>query len=289
MNVKIRDYDKEPIVIKDYNPLFLATYNLYLVPFMIFIYIFNPGGASSSSLSFGLLVIVPAMMIPYIKSYFDSKDKRKIVLTNDSITFYHEDTILEKIALEEITDIKKTYSDYYHESQNDKIVKFVSLILFPLIITVHIPLIISKLIFHIYHDSYKSYRFFDAIIIFSDTRVINILPSKLSQYEELNSYFKAQIDSSIEIDNLKIYFETTHKYEKINQEKIKMSITKEEALKHLDDAKNIWNATHEAGVKSIDLNYVSTNIDLNGNLLSEASIMQNNNHKFYNNYFKKVV
>ncbi len=34
---------------------------------------------------------------------------------------------------------------------------------------------------------------------------------------------------------------------------------------------------HEAGVKSIDLNYVSTNIDLNGNLLTETSKYTDNN------------
>ncbi len=218
MNVKTRDYDKEPIIIKDYNPLFLAAYNLYLVPFMVFVYIFNPGGTSSSSLGFGLLIVVPAMMTPYIKPYFYAKDKRKIVLSNDNITFYHEDTVLEKIALKEITDIKKTYSDYYHESQEvNKVIKIITYILFPLAVSIHLTLLISKFIFHIHHDGYESYRFFDAIIIFSDTKFINILPSTLSQYRELNSYFKKQIDQSMDIENLDIYFEVSHYYEKINQ------------------------------------------------------------------------
>ncbi len=215
---QLRDYDKNPIIIKDYNPLFLAAYNLYFIPLIIYIYIFNPGGTSSSSLSFGLLVVVPAIMMPYIRPYFNAKDKRKIVLSNDSITFYHEDIVLEKIAIEDITDIKKTYSDYYHKSQDvNKVIKVITYILFPLAISIHLALLISKVIFHTYHDGYKSYRFFDAIIIFSDTRVINILPSKLSQYEELNSYFKKQIDQSMGIENLDTYFEVSHYYEKINQ------------------------------------------------------------------------
>ena len=38
-NISLRDYDKEPIVIKDYNPLFLALYALSIVPFIVYIFI----------------------------------------------------------------------------------------------------------------------------------------------------------------------------------------------------------------------------------------------------------
>jgi len=63
---KLRDYDKEPIVIEDYNPLFLALWTMSGIPLVIFIYIFNPGGTSSQSLSFNVFVIIPMLMFPYI-------------------------------------------------------------------------------------------------------------------------------------------------------------------------------------------------------------------------------
>ena len=53
-----RDYDKDPIVIEDYNPLFLALWTISAIPIVILIYIFNPGGTSEQSLSFNVFVII---------------------------------------------------------------------------------------------------------------------------------------------------------------------------------------------------------------------------------------
>ncbi|MCT7567741.1 hypothetical protein [Aliarcobacter butzleri] len=38
------DYDKEPIIIEDYNSLFIFLLNISLIPIIVYIYIYNPGG-----------------------------------------------------------------------------------------------------------------------------------------------------------------------------------------------------------------------------------------------------
>ncbi|MFW2454234.1 hypothetical protein ACN4FY_11660, partial [Aliarcobacter butzleri] len=72
---------------------------------------------SESSLNRHIFIIIPFLMMPYIRAYLRARNKRKIILMNDSIKFMHENNIIEEIKISEITDIKRTYSDLYHKTQ----------------------------------------------------------------------------------------------------------------------------------------------------------------------------
>jgi len=215
---KPRDYDKSPIVIEDYNPLFLALWTVTAIPLVILIYIFNPGGTSSQSLSFNVFVIIPILMFPYIYGYIKTKKKRKVKLIHNEIILLHDDITLEKIKLNDITEIRKTFTDLYHKSQYpNEFGKLMSYILFPIAIYMNISLLINKLLFHIYKDGYKSYHFYDAIIIFADNRFINILPTTQDEYNEVKKYFYTK--KQINIDMSKVFFNFFgHMPEKINLE-----------------------------------------------------------------------
>ena len=213
-----RDYDKDPIVIEDYNPLFLALWTISAIPIVVLIYIFNPGGTSSQSLSFNVFVIIPMLMFPYIYGYFKTKGKRKLILTNEKISFLHNEILLETIKIDEITDIRKTFSDLYHVSQYpNEFGKFMSYILFPIALYMNSMLFINKLFFHIYKDGYKSYRFYDSIIVFAEDKFINILPTSLNEYDEVQKFFI--VKKLVTIDSLKVFFDFFgHLPEKINLE-----------------------------------------------------------------------
>lgn len=172
-------------------------------------------------------------MALYIRPYLKSRGKRKIVLTNSDIKFMHEDIILEEIKISEITDIKKTFHDIYHKSQNLKYYEILGLyVIFPLIVIVtnsyyllfiipffHIFLVISKYIFHkIKYKNYK-YRFFDAVMIYSGDKFINILPVTNKDYEKIKNYF---LDKGFgDIQSKKIYFELMgHSFERITLERV---------------------------------------------------------------------
>jgi len=203
---KLRDYDKEPIIIEDYNPLFLALWTLTGIPLVILVYIFNPGGTSSQSLSFNVFVILPMLMFPYFYGYIKTKKKRKIKLLDNEIMLLHNDVILEKINLNNITEIRKTFSDLYHKSQHpNDFGRLMSYVLFPIAIYMNISLLINKLLFHIYKDSYKSYHFYDAIIVFADNKFINILPVTQDQYNEVRKYF--YIKKQVDIEMTKVFFD----------------------------------------------------------------------------------
>ncbi|MDH1976916.1 hypothetical protein, partial [Aliarcobacter butzleri] len=118
-NQKI-DYDKNPIEIKDYNTLFAFLITISMIPIVIYAYMHNlntPGGMSEASLYRNVFIIIPFLMKPYIIAYLKSRNKRKIILMNDSIKFVHENKTIEEIKIFEITDIKRTYSDLYHKTQ----------------------------------------------------------------------------------------------------------------------------------------------------------------------------
>lgn len=213
-----RDYDENPIMIDDYNPLFLALWTISAIPIVIFIYIFNPGGTSAESLSLNVFVIIPIVMFPYIYGYIKTRGKRRIVLTNSEVKFFHENLLLESIKIDEISNIYKTYSDLYHRSQYpNEFGKFMSYILFPIALYMNAMLLLNKLFFHIYKDGCGSYRIYDAVMIFSEEKFINILPSNLDEYYELKQYFNQK--NHIDIDTLKVYFDFFgHMPEKINLE-----------------------------------------------------------------------
>ena len=92
----ILDYDNEPIIIRDYNSLFIFLLNISLIPIVMYIYIYNPGGLDEGSL-FRNTIIVSFFIGFFIRPYLKSKGKRKIVLTNNDIKFKHENKILEEI------------------------------------------------------------------------------------------------------------------------------------------------------------------------------------------------
>jgi hypothetical protein len=213
-----RDYDKDPIVIEDYNPLFLALWTISAIPIVILIYIFNPGGTSEQSLSFNVFVIIPMLMFPYIYGYLKTKGKRKIIFTNSEVSFFHDDVLLEAIKINEIEAIKKTYSDLYHVSQYpNEFGKFMSYILFPIALYMNSMLLLNKFLFHVYKDGYESYRLYDAIMLFAEERLINILPTTVDEYADVRKYFESKI--GINITNSKVFFDFFgHMPEKINLE-----------------------------------------------------------------------
>jgi hypothetical protein len=224
---QVRDYDKDPIVIEDYNPLFMASLAFSVVPIMIYVYIYNPGGTSEQSLFRNMVIIIPLTMYPYFNAYLKSRKKRKIVLANETIKFNHGNVVIEEIKLSEIVDIKKTYSDIYHKSQYLKWFQSLGLfIVFPLIIIsqkfyyllfiipfVHIFLISTKYIFHKIKDNKYKYQLFDSFMIYSNESFINILPTTSKEYEVVRNYFLTK--NLGDIQNKKIYFELLgHGFEK---------------------------------------------------------------------------
>lgn len=214
-----RDYDKEPIVIKDYNYMFRMLVNLPFALCFILAYIYNPFGLEdTSSLSNGVFIVLPLMFTPYVIAFLKARNRRKIVLTSRYITYYHEDKILEKIDISEIDVVKRTFLDFYHKSQKEsKFGNIISIIFTPACLILYVSLIITKIFFHIFKSNFNFYKFYDSIIIFDkNEKFINILFVSNQDYEDVKNYFFNK--KKLNIDYCNKFLKLSYLYEKINYE-----------------------------------------------------------------------
>jgi len=208
MNNKQRDYDKEPIIIEDYNYIFYIMYLIIGALIIFYIYSINPFGHDDShSRTHRFNFVIFIVIVPGLFYYYRiMKSKRDILLTNNKITFREKDIIIEEIDISNIKFIKKTFHDYYIKGQEaTEIESLLLYILLPIILPIQL---INKFLFHFFKDGFKSYKLFDSIILFDkNDKFINILATTNNQYNELEIYMK---------NIAKVDLKTTEKFFKFN-------------------------------------------------------------------------
>jgi len=207
---QLRNYDKEPIIIEDYNPQIAFLSFIYVIAPIILIFAYFDGHHARYAFSlffFGALAY---------RVYKRTKNIRKIVLTNTDICYFHDNQLIEKIPIEKITNIQKSFQDYYSSKQElSDLGQFIVLMFFPLVIIVNTVLVITKFIFQVQKKGLKGYRFFDSIIIKSNETVINIMPITCKKFEEVEKYIDRL--NGYRCKNLGIFYKFSYGYENINQ------------------------------------------------------------------------
>lgn len=204
----MRDYDKRPIVIKDYNSIFMF---LVAMPWLISSFYFLFTHHNKAAFSF----LIAQTFYFNIRPYIFSGRKRSVKLSNNKIEFLQADNIIESINLDEKFEIYKTFDDYYHKSQNlsnlQKKVKWISVVL--LWIAYYPFFLLSKILFYFFKTKGTFYKFYDCIIIFQDDKVLNILATSRFERALVKKYFLDKF--KIDIDLLQVCKKTDHGLEKI--------------------------------------------------------------------------
>ena len=204
----MRDYDKRPIVIKDYNSIFML---LVAMPWLISSFYFLFTHHNKAAFSF----LIAQTFYFNIRPYIFSGRKRSVKLSNNKIEFLQADNIIESINLDEKFEIYKTFDDYYHKSQNlsnlQKKVKWISVVL--LWIAYYPFFLLSKILFYFFKTKGTFYKFYDCIILFQDDKVLNILATSRYERALVKKYFLDKF--KIDIDLLQVCKKTDHGLEKI--------------------------------------------------------------------------
>ena len=204
----MRDYDKRPIIIKDYNSIFMFLLHIPLVAILLAFGVFK--GAT-----FLICLMVSHIFFIYIRPYLFYGRKRIVKLTNEKIEFLQDGHLIESINLCEKFEIYKTYDDYYHKSQNlsnlQKKVKWISVVL--LWIAYYPFFLLSKILFYFFKTKGTFYKFYDCIILFQDDKVLNILATSRYERALVKKYFLDKF--KIDIDLLQVCKKTDHGLEKI--------------------------------------------------------------------------
>jgi len=208
---QFRDYDKEPIVIEDYNYVFGGMYLIVGALVVLYFYFINPFGAHNEvSRDYFFTHAIFVVVIPGVVYYFQiKKAKRKIILTNENIIFKEGDAIITNIKVNHIESVKRTFNDYY--MKNQKAGDLESLFIFAFLVF-NVPiLLMNKFLFHLFKGGIKSYKFFDSIIIFDDKEnFINILPTTKQEWDEIEIYFNNRL--KVDLKNTKLFFKFNYDY-----------------------------------------------------------------------------
>ena len=213
-----RDYDKEPIIIKDNN------LNLFFISSItcIFLVLLTWGYFEQSQSFLHTSIIAMISGIAYFREYFESANTRFICFNNSSIIYLNP---RREIELKNIKKVRRTFSikyDRYGGILYNKIaVIFIFLSLF--IIFFHSLLfkglkemffIFFGFCFCIFMPKFLlylkngglifKYKLFDAVVISDENTFINILPNDEMERNLLKRYF---LDTKkINIENSKITF-----------------------------------------------------------------------------------
>lgn len=198
-----KDYDKDPIVIEDYNPLLHLP--VIFIAGVIFLYFEITFHKNSNLMGFWALTFFPALFF----YFYLRKAKRVIVIKEDLLLYRENEQVLESIRTEEIKKIERTFNDFYLKKQQmnaDWIIRrWLSKITSPV---EYLFLVIIKMFFHLVQNKFTAYRLFDAILVTTeDERIINILPTNNSEYEMVRKYFLEQFTVDITIAPIVIKYD----------------------------------------------------------------------------------
>lgn len=224
-----RDYDKDPIVIEDYNPLFQWLSFKY-VGFIIVVIAMAVSNIYFSDKTFNwekLLIMIPIASWPSYNQYKNTKGKRKIFLYKDKISYKHNDQIISEILFEQTPKFFRSFQNFYHKSQ-DRLTFWYLIIVFFMGWLITKSLVLNSLIFLIVFSitmlafqitkwviSKSAYRFFHSILVIHDDEIIGVSLLNKNDYLKVEEYFSVH---NIGINTLPIYHKCIYGYEKIEIE-----------------------------------------------------------------------
>lgn len=212
-NSQTRDYDKDPIVLEDYNYIFDILYVIWGGAIIAYFYFLNPfHNTNEVSKHFWLIHFLVASALPIVTFYFQmKKSKRVIIFNKNEIIFKENSKIIETIEVKKIELIKRTFNNYYVKNQEIEDWSIIFVILF---LPFNLPIqLINKFLFHVFKGGFSSYKLFDAIIVFSvNDAFINILPNTKSEYDSVAEYFSRQL--GFHIEHAEIFFKLNYGNEK---------------------------------------------------------------------------
>lgn len=193
INSKLRDYDINPLVIKDYSRLFPFVFNMICYIFCVILAIYfmiekhNLGMyIGGTHVIIGCLIFGGIELFKFNKFYCNPNFK--FILSNNKI--------LETKNSEIIIDLDKSEVGLTYIAMDDKNAKYNKesfiigwFLVFPAnILFIQPVLIISKILFHLINSG--EFMLFDSFIVVDDNgKFINIMANNKKEFAELKQYF----------------------------------------------------------------------------------------------------
>ena len=218
-----RDYDKEPIIIKDYKQnlsLFSALLTLALVAIIILISLIFSLMSLDRILFSSIITII--VLKPTFKEALNAPKNGHFSFENGAVKQQITDKTIKEIKLAQIADLRKTFdiTDDLYQIEANKYIVFIGLVfvllalknycdvmgvnifeIFAFFIFLFFIGLTPQTIFHFRLGGPKSCTVYNMLAIFSkkDGAIINILIPTNDDYKELKEYFLRK--KGINLDN----------------------------------------------------------------------------------------
>ncbi|MBQ3674699.1 MAG: hypothetical protein II923_03790 [Campylobacter sp.] len=216
-NKNLRDYDKEPIIIEDRKYFFYA---IGIIIFSILVYLYLAQNSSHEEMR-NNAIIFAIFSLPYIRTYFTSRNQRFIVFKNDYVEYKAFGKIQTKIKYTDIDNIKKpifvrNMLPINEFLEKNKILLYivyiigfswllwviykapVLLLIFMGILFVNVPI---KTLYYLFFKRKFRFFFFDTIVITSNLKSIDFEISDKNEYEMVRRFLL--IKANIDLNNAK--------------------------------------------------------------------------------------
>ncbi|MBP3208254.1 MAG: hypothetical protein J6M21_08385 [Campylobacter sp.] len=233
-NLKItnlRDYDKEPIIIKDYTFYDYMKYSI--ISAIISVVFFVAVMVSSPSFKVENFRLLPFVLIIFFIR-MGHQNNVYFVLKNSVVEYYKENKIYKSLNLNQIGAMAISFD--YRWGQHQKItLPMILFLLFwfsgicmmgkfhdglALLVVVAINLFGTKFFMHLHNGSAGFFGIYDQLVLYgetSDLRMINILITTKDEYQNLKEYFIERLDMDIdEIPRTLSVFSKKIKFRKFN-------------------------------------------------------------------------
>lgn len=194
-----RNYDDDPIVIKDYA----RSMSLWLfVVFVLVLYSLALVLPSSQFTFTNLAISVSIFVLPILyKSWPIIHENSEIILTNNHITRHWGDKV-DGIAWSPDINVEKSFIDFFDKHQADASWQRYIGAIFN-VVCLHPISLVAKVFYHFYRNGLNSYRFFDTIVIRDGEEMITILITNNHDYTQLKAYLYAK---DVDIERISIFY-----------------------------------------------------------------------------------
>lgn len=239
MNSNKRDYDKEPIIIKDYT---FYDYMIYqcpavLVGFLIIVVF----GTLTATINPQTFRAIPFIFVPLLIA-FKERDKNYFVAKNNHIAYYHKNKIHKIFNISEIGAIAVSFDFRYSHKQKANILLLIATGIWVLFAFLARPMELSwgqhitnglclimmilcgifgaKAFMHIRHKSFCFFGLHDQIVLYKDNAnvdIMNIMLAKKSEYFDLKEYFMQTLGKDLDsVPRTMSIFNKNIKFRKFN-------------------------------------------------------------------------
>lgn len=198
-NAQPRDYDKDPIVIKDVS----RKWSLFLFMFSMFcLYIVVLTIPDTQFTQTNLIISVSIFVLPVLyKSLPLINEKNEIILSgNQIIRQWGEST--KKITWSSNVIVEKSFIDFFDKQQADASWQRYVGAVFNIFIE-HPLSIVGKVILHLLNNGLSGYRFFDTLVIRDGEEMIAILITNNQDYKVLQKFLFVK---GVDIDQISVFY-----------------------------------------------------------------------------------